>query len=948
MMQRWSCLPLVCLLACFNPPSQGGAGGGSPGTAGGGSATAGGGAGGSGLAGGSGAAGGTAGAAGGVATNEPIALALQPAVLTVPIGSTARFQVFAENADGTLTDVTATAQLTAAPGGVVELGPGAVKALAAGNARLTAKLGALETVGAITVPTAALQSISLAPAQATLGLGQSQKLSVLGRLADETVLDVTSTATLTSSSGAVSIDATGLARALSAGDVTITARVGTFTATAQLTVRTARVTALAIEPRMPSLAIGASQALRATATYEDQSTAEVTLAAAWSSSNPAVSVSPAGVVLGASAGTAVVTATFSQATATVDVTVRPATLVAVTVLPATLTLPPRATQRLTAQGRWSDGATSDVTAQAQWSSSAPSIASISNAPGSKGEVSSLTAGAANLVARVGNVQGQAQLTITPAMLVSLTVRPASPTVRPNGGTVQLSVEGTYSDDAHVDLTSQATWSTADATLATVGNASAGGLVTGHAAGSVSIRAAVGSVSASVMVSVARPMPDSIEVAPANQTVEAGQQLSLRAMARYSDGAIEDVSELCTWSAMPAAVATVSNAPGTKGRVRGVANGMASVQAVLGALTASTMLTVSPPMLTQLAVFPPTLRTAAGIYSRVEATATFSDGSGGGVTGQAQWTSSNPAVARVMVYQQYYAYVESVAPGTATITASAGGLSATIAVTVTNAALTSLQLSPAAPSIARGETRTVSASGVFSDLTTEDLTYTAAWSSSDPSIVAVGQDAVGYQIITGLQPGTATLTANYGGVTGTTTVTVTSATLQTIQVTPFTPRLPVGFSTFLRATGIYSDNTTQELTYRVSWSSSAPATAAVSPYGELQPLAAGMATVTANLDGVSGSTVVTVSSATLSSIAVTPNMGSVAIGVELPFAATGTFSDTTTMDVTPYVTWLSSNRAVADVANAWPYQGSAKGLSVGMCTITAVRGGVTGTAGLTVH
>jgi hypothetical protein len=520
-------------------------------------------------------------------------------------------------------------------------------------------------------------------------------------------------------------------------------------------------------------------------------------------------------------------------------------------------------------------------------------------------------------------------------------------VRPNG-TVQLSVEGAYSDESRVDLTAQATWSSADASIATVGNAANGGLVSGKAAGSTTIRAQLQGISATVPLTVARQNPDSIELAPANQTVEAGQSLSLRAMARYPDGLLEDVSELCTWSATPQSIATASNTAGTKGRVRGVANGTATVEAVLGTLRATTGVTVSPAMLTQLSVFPASLRLPVGIYERVEANATFSDGSGGPVTGQATWTSSNPSVARVMVYQQYYAYLESVGPGTATITASAGGLSASMTVTVTSAALTSMQLSPAQPSLAVGATLQVSASGLFSDLTTQNLTYTASWSSSNPAVLAVGQDAIGYQVITGMSPGTATLTANYGGVTGSTTVTVTAATLMTIQVTPFSPRLPRGFDTFLRATGIYSDNTTQELTYRVSWSSSAPNVAAVSGYGELQPLNAGQATVTANYQGVSGTTQVTVTSATLSSIAVTPGMGTVPAGMELPFSATGTFSDQTTMDVTPYVTWLSSNRAVADVANAWPYQGTAKGLSVGSTTITAVRGSVTGTAGLQVQ
>ncbi|MBL8953872.1 MAG: Ig-like domain-containing protein, partial [Myxococcaceae bacterium] len=673
-MRTLSLVYLLAFSACFKPADPSGtAGGGAMGTAGG-SATAGG------VA----TAGGTAGSAtagGGTTASEFVSLSLQPAFVRLPIGTSAAVHLVAERADGSTADVTSTATLSSEPLGLLELSGGTVKALAAGNARLTARLGELQAAGVVEVPSAALTSLALEPAQASLGLGQSMRLTVLGTLADASVIDLTRAATFTVTGAALSVDAAGFAHALSAGDSVITARVGALSTTGTFTVRAAAITALAVEPRTPSLAIGATQALRAIATYSDGTTAPVD--AVWSSGSPAVSVSPSGVALAVSGGVALVTASAGGTSGTAEVTVRPATLVAVTVLPATLTLPPRITSELTAQARWSDGATSDITAQAQWSSSAPAVVAVT-----AGEVSSLGAGSAVITARLANVQGTAQLTVTPAMLVALAIRPPAPTVRPNGGTVQLSVEGRYSDDSLVDLTAHATWSSADPTLATVGNAGFGGLVRGGAPGTVMVRAALGAIGTSVSVSVVRPSPDSIEVAPANQTVEAGASLSLRAMAHYPDGAIEDVSELCTWSATPAAIATVSNTAGSKGRARGVTDGVATVRAVLGMLSASTTLTVSPPTLAQLSVFPPTLRTASGIYSRVDSTATFSDGSGGNVTGQSQWVSSNPAVARVMVYQQYYAYVEAVSPGTATITASAAGLSASLTVTVTSAALTS--------------------------------------------------------------------------------------------------------------------------------------------------------------------------------------------------------------------------------------------------------------------
>ena len=75
---------------------------------------------------------------------------------------------------------------------------------------------------------------------------------------------------------------------------------------------------------------------------------------------------------------------------------------------------------------------------------------------------------------------------------------------------------------------------------------------------------------------------------------------------------------------------------------------------------------------------------------------------------------------------------------------------------------------------------------------------------------------------------------------------------------------------------------------------------------------------------------------------------VAVQANKQLAASGTFSDGTTMDVTAYVTWYSGSTATANVSNAYPKQGEAKGLAVGSTTITAVRGTVSATAQLQVQ
>jgi N-acetylneuraminic acid mutarotase len=84
--------------------------------------------------------------------------------------------------------------------------------------------------------------------------------------------------------------------------------------------------------------------------------------------------------------------------------------------------------------------------------------------------------------------------------------------------------------------------------------------------------------------------------------------------------------------------------------------------------------------------------------------------------------------------------------------------------------------------------------------------------------------------------------------------------------------------------------------------------------------------------------------TLSSIAVTPNAPHVATGLTQQFSATGTYSDSTTADLTAKVSWTSATPTVGTINSS---SGLAKALAVGSATITAKSGSVSGSATLNV-
>ncbi|WP_020157548.1 beta-xylosidase family glycoside hydrolase [Methylobacter marinus] len=88
------------------------------------------------------------------------------------------------------------------------------------------------------------------------------------------------------------------------------------------------------------------------------------------------------------------------------------------------------------------------------------------------------------------------------------------------------------------------------------------------------------------------------------------------------------------------------------------------------------------------------------------------------------------------------------------------------------------------------------------------------------------------------------------------------TPQSIAVTPANPTIQVGATQQFIATGTYPDSSTEDLTDNVTWDSSNTATATIDQSGVATGHDAGESTISATLDGVTGSTVLTVQSANI--------------------------------------------------------------------------------------
>src|SRR6202030_1363263 len=253
-------------------------------------------------------------------------------------------------------------------------------------------------------------------------------------------------------------------------------------------------------------------------------------------------------------------------------------------------------------------------------------------------------------------------------------------------------------------------------------------------------------------------------------------------------------------------------------------------------------------------------------------------------------------------------------------------------------LTSMAMSPADPSVLKGSTRQFTATGSYSDGSTQNLTDKAIWSSSN-SVVAVVTNT---GLATGFATGSSTIQVALGSVAGSTTLTVTAAVLSSIAVTPPNPSISDGTSQQFTAMGTYSDGSTQNLTNSVTWLSSNASVAKINSMGFASGVGIGGSSIQAALGLGAGSTTLTVTAAALSSIVVSPSNPSISDGTTQQFTASGSYTDGSTQNVTNLVTWGSSNPADSISAS-----GLAAANGVGASIIQAALNGVNGSTTLTV-
>jgi uncharacterized protein YjdB len=370
--------------------------------------------------------------------------------------------------------------------------------------------------------------------------------------------------------------------------------------------------------------------------------------------------------------------------------------------------------------------------------------------------------AAALVAGCGGGGDQGRdpiLGLPAADIVSVTVTPATASIA-KGAAQAFVATASYTDGSSRDVTVGAAWTSATPAVATVNAAS--GVATGVNAGTSAITAAFNGKSGSATLTVTPATLQSIALAPLNPSVNIGASQRFAVIGTFSDNTTADVTAASTFKSATPAIATIDAATGV---ALGVSAGPSLITATSGGVSTTTTLTVKPVFLQSLSVAPQGPVLQIGATQQLAVTAGYSDGTSTDVTAASTFVSATPANAKV----GSTGIVTGVAAGSSVVTASFGTMNASTTATVNAATLSSIAVTPTPVTIGVAGVQQFVATATYSDNSTAIVTSSVSWTSGNVAIATVLPTGAA----TGVSPGTTTITATSGLISGFATLTVTA-------------------------------------------------------------------------------------------------------------------------------------------------------------------------------
>jgi hypothetical protein len=426
-------------------------------------------------------------------------------------------------------------------------------------------------------------------------------------------------------------------------------------------------------------------------------------------------------------------------------------------------------------------------------------------------LSSTVAGLATVTATVGSLNATAPVTFTPGPPANLALVAAPSTLQVGHlsaltATVTDQFGNLVADGTLVSFSTNLGGAVPTAAATTNGVATA--TLSSTVAGLATVTATVGSLNATAPVTFTPGPPANLALVAAPSTLQVGHLSALTATVTDQFGNLVADGTLVSFStnlggAVPTAAATTNGV--ATATLSSTVAGLATVTATVGSLSATAPVTFTPgpPTNLSLAAAPSTLQ--VGHLSALTATVTdqfgnpVADGIVVSFTTSSGTLSSNSATT---VNGAATATLSSTLPGTAVVTATVGGLSATALVTFTPGAPANLALvaAPSTLQVGHLSVLTATVTDQFGNLVASGVvvSFTTNLGGAAPTAAAT-TNGVATATLSSTVAGLATVTATVGSLSATALVTFTPGPPANLALVAAPSTLPVDDLSALTAT-----------------------------------------------------------------------------------------------------------------------------------------------------
>jgi len=739
----------------------------------------------------------------------------------------------------------------------------------------------------------------------------------------------------------------GLVKALDPGEVTISATSNKLTVDFTLTISPAKLKTINISPAPQNILIDQSRQLNAIGIYDDGTKQDISKSINWTVTNDKVLVVNNSSITGIKAGTTELTANLDSIEETINITVIESDLpisIYFSVPEALFLGDTLDLNKKIVTGFLSDGDDVVLTGKVQWNITSSDVASINN------DIITLNQlGDFSLTATYNNISFTRSLIVQNPSLESIKITPLSSAVFENDR-IQLKVEGFYTNNAIKNLTNEVIWSSENPSIISVSNAiNREGILLGLSTGFSTITATLGGYTDTLEIEVVNAELSDIEINLKPVTLSKSTYVNLTAIGIYSDNTRKDVTKEVSWSSDNSSIVTIDNAATISGRAFAKSVGSAKITAQLNDKSDATQITVNESTLVELIIEPNNLELYPNAKQQLNAIGVFSDGSKQNLNSQVIWQSWDTSIALVSNLIGSEGLINCLRAGQTTISASLNNLTSTTTLNSVDKQIVKIILEADSTQLAKGTQLNINAIALFSDNSSAAIMHDIIYESSDDFGLRVSNATNSLGKIFGHIPGIYTVSAFSHNINAQPiNITVTDATLGRIDISPKNQTLPIDTKLNLTATGIFSDNTQQNLTSQVIWKSNNASAAHVSNAenfsGQLTTFFEGNVEISATTSiqseiPISGKLSISVVQSTIKNIQLTAENRDtlIPLGFSNKITATGNFSDSTTRDITHQADWQSLSPDICTFSDVTNNPGIVSTRAIGECRVSATLG-----------